>query len=151
MANNIIDFVSKRKEKIEKKRRRFERVLFREYFSVETAVAMDDKSCPVDLIDVSPDGCLFRIPDKETPNFAQVGRELTLKIYFADHNYIPVSVSIKRTKKLVERDGRFYREYGCEFDKTLSSFQAMEALVDFVGKLAEHSYSDFGSQKIHFA
>ena len=150
MASNVIDFVSKRKEKIEKKRRRFERILFREYFSVETAVATDDESYPVDLIDVSPDGCLFGTFEKATPNFAKVGSKLTLKIYFAEHNYIPVSVSVKRTKKIVEKNGRSYREYGCVFDKSLSSFQAMEALINFVYKLAEHSYSDVVSQKIHF-
>ena len=151
MTSNIIDFVSKRKEKIEKKRRRFERILFQEFFNIETTISVDDEDCPVsvDLIDVSGNGCLFRVLDREAPQSVGVGNNLVLKIYFTGHNYIHVSVAIKRTTKLVGKDGLNWREYGCEFDKSLSSFQAMKALVDFLYKFAECSCTDYGFRNTH--
>ena len=153
MASNIIDFVSKRKEKVEKKRRSFERILFREFFNVETTVSLDDEfhHVSVDLIDVSREGCLFRVPEREAPGFLKVGSNLTLKLYFSEQNYIHVSVAIKRTAKFVEKDGSCLREYGCEFDKSMGSFRAMEALVDFLHKLAEYSCTDYGHRNIHLA
>ena len=153
MASNIIDFVSKRKEKIEKKRRRFERILFRDFFDVETTISVDEEfhHVPVDLIDVSGEGCLFRVLDKEIPGFAKIGSNLTLKLYFSEQNYIHVSVAIKRTAKFVEKDGSCWREYGCEFDKSSGSFRAMESLVDFLHKFAEYSCTDHGGRNVRLA
>ena len=149
MANNIIDFVSKRKESIERKRRRFERILFKNFFSIETTISKENASCPIDLVDVSYDGCLFRVLEKRDPGFVKVGKELTLKIYFTEYGYISVSVGINRTAKFVEKDGHCYREYGCKFDKSLTSFRAMEAFVDFLYKFAECSCTDYGDKKIY--
>ena len=146
MASNIIDFVGKRKELIEKKRRRFERILFQDIFGIETWVATEseDESCPVYLVDVSEGGCLFRIAETAAPDFIKIGSELKLKIYFTDNNHLPISISIKRTRKCVERDGQPYREYGCKFEnESGKSFQAMKDLISFLQKYAECSTVDY--------
>ena len=146
--SNIIDFVSKRNEIIEKKRRRFERVLFDNFFDIKTTIA-GDVELMVDLIDVSHGGCRFRILEKEAPASLKKGRVVTLNIYFAEGNYIPVSVAIGRSPKSVEGNGNHWKEYGGKFDKSLSSFQAMEAFVDFVYKYAEFSHTDYEGEKAY--
>ena len=153
MSSNIIDFVSKRKELIEKKRRRFERILFQDIFRIETSIATqgEEESCPVDVIDVSHGGCLFRIAEGEAPDFIKVGSELKLKMYFTDNNHLPISVSIKRTRQYVETDGRPYREYGCKFENVEGkSFQAMKDFINFLHKYAECSTVDYEMRNVYF-
>ena len=139
------------KEIVEKKRRQFERILFQNFFGIETTVSIGDDSCEVQLIDVSYNGCLFRVLEKDAPRSIKVGSDLTLKIYFTEHNYISVLVNIKRSAKAVGEEGYCWREYGCKFDKSLSSFRAMEAFVDFLYKFAECSSADYGTRNVYIA
>lgn len=151
MADKVLDFLSKRKEKIETKRRNFERILFQNFLGAYTVLDNNGTNYPIEFIDISHQGCLFQVPynsSRQKPY--KKGEELTLRMYFTQDSYIPVIVSIKRFQEHQDSDGQTYARYGCEFDQSTTAFNAMRSFIDFLYKFAEHSSVDRGDQRVFF-
>ncbi len=147
----IIDFVKKRSENVEQKRRAFERLVFQNFLGAYSVLDNNGTISPIELVDISQDGCLFQVPwkmgkDSKIPK----GTEILLRMYFTKGSYIPCLVNIKHGKEVVMSDGVSYMQYGCEFNKSYSSFEAMETFIDFMYKFAKHSALDKGDTKIYF-
>ena len=150
MDGKPIDFVKKRKENIEKKRRAFERILFKDILGVYTVIDTNDGIFSIEMIDISKEGCLFQTPwipgrDKKFKEES----EIPLRMYFTKESFIPVNVIIKRASEH-EQGGRAYMRYGCSFDKSVTSFSALNSFIDFLYKFAEHSAIDRGDPKVFF-
>jgi hypothetical protein len=151
MADKLLDFVGKRKETIEKKRRNFERVLFQNFLGAYSVIDDNGSVYPVSLVDLSHDGCLFQVPwDVRSDKKFAIGTELTLRMYFTKKSFIPVVVKLRHGAEHIDDQGNTYMHYGCEFDKTLPSFQAMEHFINFMYKFAEHSSVDHEEHKVFF-
>lgn len=151
MSTKILNFVEKRKETIEQKRRSFERVLFQNFMGSYSVIDGQDTIYPISLVDVSKDGCQFQVPIQGTNGKAyKSGEEVSLRIYFTEHSFIPANVIVKHGKEHQEPNGRKYMRYGCEFDKSIPTFQALESFIEFVYRFAEHSTIDKGSNKVYF-
>lgn len=151
MADKVLDFQEKRKENIEQKRRQFERILFNNFLGAYTVVDQGGSIYPVNLVDVSRDGCLFQVPwnvDRDTK--IDEGTELTMRMYFTKNSFVPVVLEIKYGREYVDEDGQTYMQYGAEFDKSMPSFQAVETFIEFMYQFAEHSSVDKGSKKVYF-
>ncbi len=151
MTDKLLDFVGKRKENIEQKRRSFERILFQNFLGAYTVLDNHGTVYPVTLVDISREGCLFQIPigpkgespyDKDT--------ELTLRMYFTKQTFIPVVVRIKYGNEVLGTDGHHYMAYGCEFDTSLPSFAALQSFIDFLYSYSEHSAHDRGDARAFF-
>ena len=151
MTEKVLDFVSKRNENIEKKRRGFERLLFNNFLGAYSVLDREGSIYPVDLVDVSRSGCQFQVPwNLKRSEVIASGTEFTLRIYFTKHSYIPIIVSIKHSNEFVNDNGQTYLRYGCEFDKSMPSFSALESFIEFMYKFAEHSAIDKGDNKAIF-
>ncbi len=147
----IFDFVKKRSENVEQKRRAFERLVFQNFLGAYTVIEDGGAIYPIALVDISNTGCLFQVPwtmgkDKKIPK----NTEILMRMYFTKGSYIPVLVSVKHGKEVVMQDGTTYMQYGCEFDKSVSSFEAMQSFIDFMYKFAKHSAVDKGDTKVFF-
>lgn len=140
MDAKILDFVAKRKAKIEKNRRRFERLVFHNFLGAYSVIQKTDSIVPITLVDIAHDGCSFQTSwsGVESDIFT-IGSELTLRMYFSPDSYIPVVVDIKNSRPHKGKDGERYVLYGCKFDKSMPSFVAMESFIDFLYRFAEHS------------
>ncbi len=151
MTDKVLDFLEKRKENIEQKRRQFERILFNNFLGAYTVVDQGGSIYPVNLVDVSREGCLFQIPwnvDRDT-KIAE-GTEITMRMYFTKNSFIPVVMEIKYDREFIDQDGLTYMQYGAEFDTSMPSFSAVETFIEFMYKFAEHSSFDKGSNKVFF-
>jgi hypothetical protein len=147
----LLDFVSKRKENIEEKRRNFERIMFRNFLGAYTVLDNGDAVYPVDLVDISYDGCLFQIPwNVKNDSKYPVDTEITFRMYFTRDSYIPVVAKVKYGKEHVGKDNLTYMHYGCEFDRSMTSFDALQSFIDFLYKFAEHSSLDRGDSRMMF-
>ncbi|MBF0298715.1 MAG: PilZ domain-containing protein [Oligoflexia bacterium] len=157
MTDEVINFTKKRNETIEQRRREFERMVFQNFLGVYTH--MDEESgntLPIELVDISEKGCLFQIAVNVN---SMTGHEIyknlkkrtsaDLKIYFTKKSYIPIAVSIKYCKEYVDVEGINYLKFGCEFDKTPQTFEAMEYFIKFIYKFAEHASTDRGENRVH--
>lgn len=151
MADKLLDFVSKRNESIEQKRRNFERIMFKNFLGAYSVIDTEGSVYPIEMVDISRQGCLFEIPwnpQKDVP--FNKGHELNLRIYFTKASYIPVVVKIVHSKEVLDSEGGACLHYGCEFDKSMPSFQALESFIEFLYRFAEHSRIDRGDTKVYF-
>jgi hypothetical protein len=151
MSDNVIDFSKKREATIEKRKKSFERVLFREFLGSYAEIDENGTKFSVQLVDISHDGCLFQIPFTESVReYFKSDMEITLRVYFTSDDFLPVSINIKHVTEYVDQSGDAYMRYGGTFDKTLPSFEAFKHFIDFIYKFAEYSCIDKGESKVYF-
>lgn len=154
MTDEVINFTKKRNESIEQRRREFERVMFQNFLGVYTVLDNSDQTLPIELVDISEKGCLFQIPYYESHKDTNIVNSLRkrstadLRIYFTEKSYLLVTVIIKYCKDFSDLEGIPYLKFGCEFDKTSSSFEALESFIKFIYKFAEHASTDRGENKV---
>ena len=150
--SKIIDFQNERNQRVETKRRNFERLLFKNFLGAYSVIDQAGSIYPVELVDISETGCLFQVPwnPKNGQMFAS-GTEINLRMYFTQTSFIPVTVKIKYGNEYVGEEGKTYIRYGSEFDTSTHSFEALLAFVKFLYKFAENSVEDKGEgKKIYF-
>jgi hypothetical protein len=147
----VINFQAKRNENIEKKRRSFERILFQNFLGAYTVIADDETVYPVQLVDLSHDGCLFQVPwnEKKNKKIAD-GTEVKMRMYFTKHSYVPVIVKVRYGNTFTGDDGMTYMHYGCEFDQSMPTFNVMKDFINFMYSFAENSVVDHGDARSYF-
>lgn len=152
MTDKVLNFQKKREENIEKKRRNFERVLFRDFIGASSTITQDEGAIiPIELVDVSRDGVLFQIPFNVIEKEQFIGNEeIGIRMYFTKESYLPIVVTIRNSREYIDTDGNAYMQYGCEFDKTLPAFDALNNFINFMYGFAEHSTIDHGDKKIFY-
>jgi hypothetical protein len=143
----VLSFVAAREEQIEQKRRTYERVLFRNVLGVYTV--MEQKGLhAIELIDISEQGLSFQLP-VDSDYKLDLGEVLNLRLYFASDSFLPVSVKVVRAMDTVI-DRIATRQYGCEIDKSLKSYNAVYHLFQFIKSCAEHGHIDSEHLKIFY-
>jgi hypothetical protein len=147
----VLDFNKKKAETIEMKRRAFNRIVFSNFLGAYSVIEDSGSIYPVTLVDIAGDGCAFQVPwnPKKDSKLPQ-DHEICMRMYFTKGSYIPVIMNVRHTKEVMGDDGMMYLQYGCEFDKTVSTFEAMQSFIDFLYKFAEHSAIDRGDTKVFF-
>ena len=151
MTGKILDFKARKEGLIEKKRRSFERLVFQNFLGAYSVIKEGHTIYPITLVDISQNGALFQIPwSKGAKKQFEQDSEITVRMYFSDKNYIPVVVKIKYGREYRDPNGSYFMRYGCEFDKSLTTFKAMEAFINFMYKFAEYSSADKGDTKAFF-
>ena len=147
----VLDFNKKKADTIEQKRRAFNRIVFQNFLGAYSVIDDNGSIYPVTMVDIAGDGCSFQVPwnpsrDKKLAS----GFEVNMRMYFTDKSYIPVIMNVRHGKEVLGADGITYMQYGCEFDKTVATFEAMQSFIDFIYRFAEHSAIDKGDTKVYF-
>lgn len=151
MTSKVLDFRGKREQSIEEKRRSFERILFQNFLGAYAVIDKAGTIYPVTLVDISYDGCLFQVPwNPQRDKKFELETEINMRMYFTKDSYVLAILSIKYGKEYVDQHGDTYMQYGCEFDKSYPSFEALSHFIDFLYKFAEHSTVDRGDVKTYF-
>lgn len=147
-APQIVDFNKARENKMEKKRRYTERIFFKNLLSVY-AVIGQSKLHPIELMDISEDGCSFQIPyTRETP-LLQDANPLPLRLYFSQDTYIEIIIHIQHSRPAIENHTRYTR-YGCSVDKHVQSYPAFQKFVSFLKAYSEHAHKDLGDVTVFY-
>ena len=123
----VIDFSAIRDAKIEEKRRKYERVLFKNILGVY-CVAEGEGLKAVELIDISPEGLSFQLP-VGSPNTKsiQVGTEMTIRFYFSQDTFIPVSLKVNNSRPCIE-EGLLTLAMDAPYLKTLKATRLIKLL-----------------------
>ena len=149
--SKVIDFQAKRKDSIEKKKRSFERVLFKEFLGSFAEIDENGTKYDVGLVDISKDGCLFQVPyTPQNKEHFKTGHDVTIRVYFTKDDFLPLVVNIKHGNEYIDEKGDAFVRYGGIFDKSLPSFQAFSPFIEFIYKFAEFSCVDKGESKVYF-
>lgn len=145
----VISFTQARKDKIEERRRKYERVLFKHILGVY-CVAEGEGLKAVELIDVSTEGLSFQLPvhSKHLSAFA-LGQDLLFRFYFSPDTFIPLGLKIQNERHCIE-NGEKYMRFGCTIDTSSQSYEAYKLFVMFLATYAETSHQDKGDLKFFF-
>jgi len=143
----VVNLNSVREEKIEEKRREFERVVFRSNFGVY-ATLKEGELQAIEVVDISEGGMLFQVPENSSFSL-KVGKVVPVRFYISSDSYIPIDIKVVRSFTAIE-GGKAMHRYGCLIDKTMTSYGAIYHLVQFITKCAEHGHKDTGGNKIFY-
>ena len=147
----VLDFNKKKAETIEQKRRAFNRIVFQNFLGAYSVIDDNGSIYPVTLVDIAGDGCSFQIPwNPAKDKKLEQDFEVQMRMYFTNASYIPVTMNVRYAQEVFANDGTSHIQYGCEFDKSATSFDAIQSFVDFLYKFAEHSAIDKGDTKVYF-
>ena len=147
-TQQVVDFNEARVQKMEEKRRKTERIFFKHLLGVY-CVSGNTQMRPIELIEVSEEGCSFQVPfDAKNPWPTDDG-EIPLRLYFSQDTYIPISIKIQNARASIE-DGARYMRYGCKVDQTFSSYPAYSQFVKFLKLYSEHAHKDKGDVSIFY-
>jgi hypothetical protein len=143
MTDSVIDFVGKRHEAIAQRKREFERILFKNFLGVYMSLEDHLKAVETELVDISDKGCLIQIPFvvQQRKKYKK-DMNVHLRIYFTASAFLPVSLVVRYTSEFLDEHGKRFLRLGCEFDKTVLTYEAMESFIHFTNKFAEHSSTD---------
>jgi len=142
-SSQVIDFSKAREQKLDEKRRKTERIFFRQILGIYT-VSGDDRLREIEIVDVSEEGCSFQVPFKQEEPWPGDLEELTLRFYVTQDTYLPVLVKIQNSRPSIV-DGIRYVRYGCAVDQTASSYPAYQQFVRFLKTYAVHAHKDDGN------
>lgn len=146
----VVDFNQARELRLEEKRRRTERIFFKNLVSVFSVIDQG-KMSPIEVIDVSEDGCSFQLPfTLNAPQaWPQKSSGLPIRLYFSQDTYLEIFVQVENSRAVYENNTRYVR-YGCSVDKELTSYPAFKLFVQFLRTYAEHSHKDNGDVSIFY-
>jgi len=144
----VIDFSTAREKRLEEKRKNTERIFFRDLLSVYS-VTGQSKMLPIELIDVSEEGCAFQTPyDPENP-WPKDETGLPIRLYFSKDMYLEVIVKVQNSRHSIEKNKRYLR-FGCEIDKGTQSYPAYQQFVRFLKLYSEHAHKDMGDITVFY-
>jgi hypothetical protein len=145
----IIDFNEVRAQKLEEKRRKTERIFFKHLLSVYSVVGDGRKMAAIDIIDISEDGCSFQVPFNAERVWPNTADEIPLRLYFSQDTYLEIVAKIVNARPSIENGARYTR-YGCQVDKTMSSYTAYQQFVKFMKLYSEHAHKDLGDVSVFY-
>lgn len=138
-VQNVVSLTQAREQRLEKKRRKTERVLIKNFIAAYSVVDLGQIQ-PIELIDVSEEGCAFQVPFnlKKPLSWPNQTDQFPIRLYFSQESYLEIHVQIVRSNPIYENESSYVR-FGCSIDKTLSSYVAYSQFVKFLKLYGEHS------------
>jgi len=144
----VIDFTEVREKKISEKRRKTERIFFKHLLSVY-CVTGNTEMRPIELIEVSEDGCSFQVPFDPNNPWPTTTDELPLRFYFSQDTYVLVRLKIQNSRSCID-SGKRYVRYGCSIDKNISSYPVYQQFVKFLKLYSEQAHKDMGDISVFY-
>lgn len=146
-GQTIVNLSTVRQEKIEEKRREYERVVFQSNFGVY-AFLNEVGLNAIEIVDISEGGMQFQVPENGTLKL-NAGDVIPVRFYFATDHFISIDVKVVRSFTAIE-NGRAVHRYGGLMDKSMASYSAIFHFVQFITKCAEHGHKDNAHLKVFY-
>jgi len=144
-SNSVIDIQQVREKRNRDKKRRAERVFFKNLLSVYS-ITDNFKLIPIELIEVSEDGCSFQVEYRSDNPWPKKTDEIPIRFYFSSDTFLEVQVKISNSSPSIDQSVRMTR-YGCLLDQKSRSYPAYQQFVRFLRMYAEHSCQEASSRK----
>lgn len=147
-VQSVVNFDEARAQKLDEKRRKTERIFFKNILGVYTVTGASNLR-PVEIIEVSEEGCSFQVPVDPNKPWPTDANDIPLRLYFSQDTYLPITVKVENARPYIEHGVRYMR-YGCSIDKSVSSFEAYIQFVKFLKLYSEHSHKDMGDVSVFY-
>jgi hypothetical protein len=147
-SKQVVNFSEIRAQKMDEKRRKTERIFFKHLLGVYSVTA-DKQMRPIEIIDVSEEGCSFQVPfEPSNPWPTELG-EMPVRLYFSQDTYIPVTLKIQNSTHGIENGTRYMR-FGCKVDQDTQTYVAYQQFVKFLKLYSEHAHRDMGDNTVFY-
>lgn len=147
--DRVVDFEQVRAKRMDEKRRKTERIFFKNLLSVYCVIG-DSHIRPIELLEVSEEGCSFQIPfDGRHLWPKQADLPLPIRFYFSHDTYLLVHFLIQNSRQSIGEGNRYIR-YGCVVDRNMSSYPAYQGFVKFLKLYSEHAHKDEGNVSVFY-
>ncbi|MCC7440687.1 MAG: PilZ domain-containing protein [Bdellovibrionales bacterium] len=141
-SDQVIDFNSKREERLQEKRRKTERIFFKHLLGIY-CVTGNSEMQQVEFVDVSEEGCSFQVPFTDNVAGPKEKENIPVRIYFSQDTYLPILVTVQNSAQSIV-EGRRYIRYGCSIDTKTATYDAYKQFVKFLHMYAEQAHRDNG-------
>lgn len=139
----LVQISELRKEKEENLKREYERVLFEKILGCYTVIEKLGLK-QINVKDISKSGLSFSIDG--TQGLYKVGEEIDMRFYFSHKTYLPIKMTIRRIDDDPENANNWI--YGCSFDTTVTTYNALEKFVEFIQAYSQAAKKDQGDKTI---
>lgn len=148
--HQVVDFNQAREQRLTEKRKATERIFFNNLLSVYFVMSRN-KLVPIEMIDVSEEGCSFQIPDTNAKGRELIitSSELPIRFYFSQNTYLEIQVNIENSSPCIQNGARYVR-YGCLVDESFKSYLAYQQFVRFLKLYSVHAHKDLGDVSIFY-
>jgi hypothetical protein len=147
-GDHVVDFNEARAQKLEEKRRKTERIFFKQLLGVYSVVG-HGAMAPIEMVDVSEDGCSFQIPFNPNKPWPTDLAEVPIRIYFSQDSYLEILVQIQHSRPSIE-NGTRYTRFGCKIDAAIAAYPAWQQFVKFLRLYSEHCHKDMGDISVFY-
>jgi len=144
----LVDFSAVRTQKLEEKRRKTERIFFRNLLGVYTLTG-ETKMRQIELVDISEEGCSFQVPFSVDTPWPTQSNDLPIRMYFSPDTYLELRVKIVNSRPYIENGDRYVR-YGCLIDQSLGSYECYQQFVKFMHLYSNCSHRDLGDVSVFY-
>lgn len=144
----VVDFSKLRTKRLDQKRRKNERIFFKQLLGIYTVVGHEEMR-EIEIVDVSEDGCSFQVPHNVDDPWPGKQTDLPVRFYFSQDTYLPVRMEIINSRPCIEEGVRMI-QYGCKIDKDLKSYEAYRSFVKFLKEYAEEAHKDTGKTTFYY-
>lgn len=141
-GSQIINFSEARAQRMDEKRRKTERIFFKHLLGIYSVTESTELK-QIELMDISEEGCSFQIPFDSSNPWPKNSKDVSVRLYFSQDTYLPIVLKIQNSRPCIE-EGVKYLRFGCQIDKTISSYEAYQQFVQFLKAYSEHSHRDTG-------
>jgi len=142
---NVLDLEAQREKVKEERRLGLQRlILGRESRWPNVALEDGGKLRPIEVLNISQGGFAFQVNQSLSESPIDEGSEVKIRFYFTETTYIPVNCFVTRFTPCEDSEGRSFVEYGCEFNKSLKSYEGIKSFVDLLYSLKNHGVNDKG-------
>lgn len=145
---SVVDFTEARAQRLDEKRRKTERIFFKHLLGVY-CVTGNDQMRPIELVEVSEEGCSFQVPYDANNPWPTDMSDLPLRLYFSQDTYVPVILKIQNSRPCIDNGVRQVR-FGCAVDQSVSSYPAYQQFVKFLKAYSEHAHKDKGDVTVFY-
>ena len=149
LDEHIVDFGKARAQKLEEKRRKTERIFFKQILGIYCVTENDKTPKPIENVDMSEDGCSFQVPFDSNDPWPRDLKDIPIRIYFSQDTYMPLYLQIQNSRSCIENSKRYTR-YGCRVDKTITSYPAYRQFIQFLKLYSEHAHQDDGKVTLFY-
>jgi hypothetical protein len=147
-VSQIIDFGEARAQRLDEKRRKTERIFFKNLLSVY-CVSAGDKMRQMELIEISEEGCSFQIPFDSANPWPRNITQFPVRMYFSQDTYIQIDITIRNSSPYIDNGVRYTR-YGCSVDTTTPTYAAFAQFVKFLKTYSELARKDAGDVSLFY-
>lgn len=147
-TQQVVDFSQVREHKMDEKRRKTERIFFKNLLSVYCVTA-NAQMRPIEVLDVSEEGLSFQVPFDANHPWPTEMEALPIRLYFSQDTYLPVHLKIQNSRPYIDKGSRYTR-FGCSIDQTVTSYPAYLQFVRFLKTYSEHAHKDMGDVTVFY-